>query len=142
MNVLLVPLKKGLYCLDLPITTLSRLLAMQQQISTQMTQKLPNELLIQIFGCLIQGTAETQELVTIAQINTQFNYLLKNKSFWSTYVNKNYKHADFDIYTSVLEAGNIMHKIKKNLNIIRDIPKTVCPGLYPDAKNYVQYAVI
>jgi len=74
---------------------------------TKKFKPLPIDIWSQIFYFL----DNEHDLLRIAQVNNEFKSLLMKNTFWSTYINDNYKHAKFNIYDSVLESVNISHRL-------------------------------
>jgi len=56
------------------------------------------------------------DLLRVAIVNNQFKSLLSLNYFWCKYVNDNYKHSKINIYESVLESANIIHRMTIFLN--------------------------
>ena len=53
----------------------------------------------------------TSILLTFARVSKQFKTLLSENKFWSTFVNKNYKYCKCNIYDSIFEHANIIHRM-------------------------------
>ena len=51
------------------------------------------------------------DLLRVATVNNQFRSLLALNYFWIKYVNDNYKYSKTNIYESILESINIIHRL-------------------------------
>ena len=101
----------------------------------------PREIWYQILSYLDHRTTSNHDLLTIAQVNKQLRSVLKNQRFWIICVNKNYKYAKFNIYNSVLESANIIHRLALFLDKKRSTFPTVCnlSKKYPTKCNLIKY---
>ena len=81
----------------------------------QSAPMLPTEIWGNIVSFCEYGFFGAHEILKMARINKQLQFILKQNYFWSTFVNKNYIEVKFNIYESILESANIFHFMKKFL---------------------------
>ena len=89
-----------------------------------------NEIWGEIFSHL-----DDHNLLRVAQVNNQLRSLIILNYFWIKYVNDNYKHSKINIYESVLESINIIHRMAIFLNELNNNVSSEC--ILSDKKYYI-----
>ena len=81
---------------------------------------IPTKVILSIISYLATEPSGIYGLLALVLSNKEFNKELKalimQNNFWSTFINKNYEHAKFNVYNSVVDFANIFHKLTSFLN--------------------------